>query len=97
MKVRFTPSGRRQFLSVIAFLLEENPLAASRFRIKSEKLLRRLSRFPRSGRAIPEFPDLPHREVLCPPYRIFYRFHGKTVWVVSVLHGARIPTIPEEP
>jgi toxin ParE1/3/4 len=96
VKVRFTPSGRRGFLAVVAFLLEENPPAAEGFRKKAEKRLRRLARFPRSGRAIPEFPDLPHREVLCPPYRFFYRIQGKTVWIVSVLHGARIPQAPGE-
>jgi plasmid stabilization system protein ParE len=55
-----------------------------------------LERFPDSGRKLPEFPDLPHREVVVPPYRFFYRVHGRTVWVVAVWHGAREVQEPSE-
>jgi len=48
-------------------------------------------------RKIPEFPDLPHRELLVPPYRFFYRPVGETVWIVAVWHGAQIPAPPPNP
>src|SRR2546426_5990347 len=54
----------------------------------------RLARYPKSGRLIPEFPDLPYREVTVSPYRFFYRAEGKTIWVVAVCHGAPIPDEP---
>jgi plasmid stabilization system protein ParE len=38
---------------------------------------------------IPEFPELPHREVIVSPYRFFYRVEGKTVWIVTVFQGAQ--------
>ena len=91
MKVRVTPSARAQSLSAIGYILRENPLAARRFRQGAGKILRRLERFPRSGRSIPEFPGLPSREALCPPYRFFYRIQGATIWVVAVWHGAQLP------
>ena len=94
MKVRFTPSGKTQFLSVIRRIHRDDPSAAIRFRRRSEKILRRLERFPRSGRVIPEFPQLPFREVLVSPYRFFYRIQGKTIWVVAVWHGAQLPEMP---
>ena len=94
MKVRFTPSGRRQFLGVVAYVARDDPTAARRFRQRAETVLRRLERFPRSGRILPEFPDLPYREVIVAPYRFFYRVEGKTVWVVAVWHGAQIPEQP---
>ena len=95
MRVRFTPSGRIQFLTAIAYIRRDNPTAAIRFRRKAERLLRRLERFPESGRHLPEFADLPYREVIVTPYRFFYRVEGKTVWVVAVWHGAQIPETPE--
>ena len=94
MKVRFTPSGRLQFLSALAYIARDNPQAAFRFRKKAERVLRRLSRFPQSGRLITEFPDLPFREVLVSPYRFFYRPGGKTVWVVACWHGVQLPPEP---
>jgi plasmid stabilization system protein ParE len=43
---------------------------------------------------VPEFPDLPYREVIVSPYRFFYRIKEATVWVVAVCHGAQPPEEP---
>ncbi|MBZ5637584.1 MAG: type II toxin-antitoxin system RelE/ParE family toxin [Acidobacteriia bacterium] len=94
MRVRFTPSGRIQFLTAIAYIQRDDPRAALRFRNRAAKALRRLLRYPESGRLIPEFPDLPLREVVVPPYRFFYRREGKVIWVVAAWHGAQIPNEP---
>ncbi|MBI2370011.1 MAG: type II toxin-antitoxin system RelE/ParE family toxin [Deltaproteobacteria bacterium] len=94
MRVRFTPSGRLQFLAALAYVHGDNPEAARKLRLRAERMLRRLSRYPKSGRLIREFPELPYREVVIPPYRFFYRVEGKTVWVVAVWHGAQLPAEP---
>ena len=75
----------------LSFIARDNRHAAYRFRKKAERALRRLSRFPESGRLIPEFPDLPFREVVVPPYRLFYRREGESVWVVACWQGAQLP------
>jgi plasmid stabilization system protein ParE len=94
LQLRFTPSGREQFLAAVAYIRADDPAAAKRFRVRAEKVLRRLERFPQSGRVIPEFPELPHREVIVAPYRFFYKVVTKTVWVVAVWHGAQLPQKP---
>ena len=94
MKVKFTPSARAQFLERLEFIRQDNPIAARKFRQKAEKALERIEGFPDSGRSIPEFPDLPHREVLVKPCRFFYRVRGATVWIVAVWHGAQLPEGP---
>jgi len=96
LKVLFTPSGRDQFLAAIAYIYRENPAAAVIFRRKAEKVLSRLRKFPQSGRVLPEFPDLPFREVIVSPYRFFYRVKEKTVWIVAVWHGAQLSKEPNE-
>ena len=96
MKIRFTPSARTQFLAAIVYIYRDNPTAARAFRLKAEKALSRLRRFPRSGRILPEFPDLPFREVIVAPYRFFYHAEGNTVWIVAVWHGAQLPQEPHE-
>ena len=95
MRVRFTASGRIQFLAAIAYIRRDNPSAASDFRSVAERRLRRLQRFPISGRHVPGFPGLPYREVSIAPYRIFYLVEGETVWIVAVWHGAQLPQAPE--
>ncbi|MDP2605532.1 MAG: type II toxin-antitoxin system RelE/ParE family toxin [Deltaproteobacteria bacterium] len=95
MRVRFTPNGRSQFLGALTYIRRDNPLAAQRFRERAEQVLKRLERFPNSGRHLSEFPQLPHREVIVWPYRFFYRQQGEIIWVVAVWHGAQIPKVPD--
>ena len=94
MTIRFTPTARAEFLAAIEYIRKDNPGAAVQFRRKAAKALRRLNRFPSSGRKLPEFPDLPFREVVIAPYRFFYRVEGKAVWIVAVWHGAQQPSEP---
>jgi toxin ParE1/3/4 len=94
VKVQFTPSARAQFLSALSYIRKDKPSAAVSFRNQSEKILRRLEDFPESGRTIPEFPELPYREVVISPYRFFYRIKNKYVWIVAVWHGAQLPKEP---
>ncbi len=96
MQLRFTATARGQFLEAINYIRADRPQAARAFRKRAEKSLRRLRRFPESGRHLPEFPDLPHREVIVSPYRFFYRVVDETVWIVAVWHGAQLPRKPDE-
>ena len=96
MRVLFTPSGRNHFLAAINFIDSEDTHAARAFRKKAEKTLLRLKRFSGSGMALPEFPDLPFREVAIGPCRFIYRVKQKTVWIVAVWHSIRLPKNPTE-
>ncbi len=51
-----------------------------------------LQTFPESGRHLPEFPNLPHRELLLGNYRIIYRYNSdqNSVYFVTVVHGSRL-------
>jgi toxin ParE1/3/4 len=91
VRIRFTDSARTQFLAGLAYIHEDRPSAAVRVRKRAELALRRLAQFPESGRVIPEFPELPYREVLVPPFRFFYLVRGETVWIVAVWHSAQMP------
>ena len=94
MTVRFTASARKQFLDFVRLIARDRPIAAKHFATKAKKTLRRLARFPDSGRHLPEFPDLPHRETIIPPLRFFYKIQDKIVWIVAVWHSAQIPDAP---
>jgi toxin ParE1/3/4 len=72
--VRFTPSARAQSLAAVASIRRDNPPAAAQLRRQAERVLRRLQRFPNSGRVIPEFPELPYREVVITPWQTFQQW-----------------------
>lgn len=95
MRVLFTPTGRRQFLEAVAYIYRDNPSASLSFRNKAEKTLSRLTKFPESGRLIPEFSDLPFREVIVRPYRFFYKVKDEIVWIIAVWQSAQLPEDPE--
>ena len=94
--VRFTPQARAQFLAALAYIAADNPMAARELRVHAEASLSRLADYPESGRVLPEFPELPFREVIVTPYRFFYRVRDDAVWIVAVWHSAQLPDEPPE-
>lgn len=93
--LRFTPTARKQFLDALAYIHRDSPSAAKTFRDRSEETLRRLAIYPDSGRKIPEFPHLEHREVVVTPYRFFYRLEQAEIWIVAVWHDRQLPDEPQ--
>jgi toxin ParE1/3/4 len=96
MKVRFTAAARAQFLAALEYIRADNPAAALNLREKAAQSLSRLGEFPESGRVLPEFYDLPFREVVVAPYRFFYRVKADAVWIVAVWHGAQLAGEPAD-
>ncbi len=92
--VLFTPQARAQFLAAISYVAADNPEAARLLRARTATSLSRLADYPESGRVLPEFPELPFREVVVPPYRFFYRVRDDAVWIVAVWHSAQLPDEP---
>ena len=95
-RVLFTAAAREQFLAALSYIAADDPVAACRLRERAGAALARLADFPESGRVLPEFPELPFREVVVPPYRFFYRVKDDAVWVVAAWHSAQLPEVPEE-
>ncbi|MCK9264545.1 MAG: type II toxin-antitoxin system RelE/ParE family toxin [Deltaproteobacteria bacterium] len=95
MRILFTPTAHLQFIEALEYIQRDTPSATIDFRHKAEKSLSRLIKFPESGRLLPEFPDLPFREVIVQPYRFFYRIKDDVVWIVAAWHGAQLPHEPD--
>jgi len=79
LRVRFTPSARREFLEALEYVAQDSPAAADAILGRSVDGLVQLRDFPESGHILPEFPDLPYREVIVNPYRFFYHVVDDTV------------------
>ena len=79
---------------LLSCIHKDKPSAAVNLRNCAGRILRRLADFPGSVRIIPEFPDLPFREVFTSPYRFFYRIKEDTVWIAAVSHGGQLPDEP---
>jgi plasmid stabilization system protein ParE len=84
VRVRFTPQAEQQYLSALRYIRAKSPAAAASIQQQAEAAIAQLRSYPHSGHSIPEFPDLPHRELPVPPYRFFHRVVDGTVWIVAV-------------
>jgi toxin ParE1/3/4 len=78
-------------LEVIAEVIAlDKPDAAKRYVRRVFEAVARLEHFPNSGSIPPEIPDLPCRQVVVPPCRIFYRIEKGTVFILFVMRAEQL-------
>lgn len=55
-------------------------------------VIKKLTRFPKLGKHLLEFPNLPYREIIISNYRIIYRYNSihKIINIITIIHGARL-------
>ena len=77
--------------SIVRYIAKNNQEAAAKFGGKLIESVRYLEKFPRFGRVVPEQNDENIREIICKPYRIFYRVKDeiKVIEVIRFWHAAR--------
>lgn len=76
--------------AIAEYIAQDSPAYAAgviRTVISQTKML---SRFPRSGRKVPEFDDDNIRELLPYSYRVIYRIQDEEVLIAAVIHGKRL-------
>jgi len=78
-------------LGVIAdYIAIDKPDAAKRYVQRVFEAVDRLEQFPNSGSIPPEIPDLPYRQVVVPPCRIFYRAEEKHIFILYVMRSDQL-------
>lgn len=85
MTVVWTELAFAQLNAINGYL--ENPRAAERVIRRIRHRVRQLSRFPLSGRVIPEFRDSTRREVIVGQFRVFHRIEEEQIVILSVVDG----------
>ena len=77
------------------YIARDSPLYARHQVERICNSIERLSQFPESGRHLPEFQYLPHREVTVDNYRVIYRHEpvSEEVILVSIVHDRRLLTM----
>jgi toxin ParE1/3/4 len=90
--VEVTDWAQRDIRSTHKYIAEDNPQAADRWQASIERMILRLETFPFAHEVIPEAADLgvDYRHNLFGNYRIVYRVQGDRVFVLRVIHAARL-------
>ena len=91
-KIKWTRRALKDLSDIYEFIARNSGLYA---RIQVERLqdaVANLNNFPSMGRTVPEFQNLPYREILVGDYRVIYRHDEKRkqVNVMAVVHGRRL-------
>jgi toxin ParE1/3/4 len=73
--------------TIAEYIALDKPDAAQRYIQRVFTAVERLSQFPRSGSIPPEIPNLPYRQVIVPPCRVFYRFSKDYVFIIFVMRS----------
>jgi len=73
--------------TIADYIALDKPDAAARIVQQVFARVERLIQFPKSGGRVPELPDLPYRQLVVPPYRIFYRMEGRDILIVFIMRG----------
>lgn len=92
-KVVVTPEAERDLDHVFRFVARENPDVARKFVAGLRRRLKTLASMPRRAALAPEdgLDGLEIRHLVHGHYRIVFAIAGKTVVVLQVRHGARLP------
>ncbi len=82
-------TAREDVAEILEYIRVDSPQAAVKIVVEIHYHLKRLPRFPKSGRIIPEVGDPSLREIVVRPYRLMYRLEGRRAVILRVLHGKR--------
>ncbi|MGH7739267.1 MAG: type II toxin-antitoxin system RelE/ParE family toxin [bacterium] len=91
VKVRWTREAVSDLEGIFDFIAKDS-IQYARWQVENLSLAaQKLESYPRLGRRLPEFPHLPHREIISGNYRIIHRYDmvSKIVHVISIVHGRR--------
>lgn len=81
--------ARAELQAITEYIKRDSNASARTVATKLAKEVRRLERFPFSGRIVPEWEKPSFREVIVYNYRVVYRLGLETVSVLTIMHSRR--------
>jgi toxin ParE1/3/4 len=90
--VQITPAAERDVEEIWTYISEDSQEAAAAFILRLEEQINALEQFPERCALIPENEQLgtPYRHLLYGAYRTIFRISDRTVFILRIIHGARL-------
>jgi toxin ParE1/3/4 len=90
--VRITPAAERDVEEIWSYIADDSPENGTSFILRLEEQIEALEHFPERCPLIPENETLGtgYRHLVFGAYRTIFRVTGDTVFIVRVIHGARL-------
>jgi plasmid stabilization system protein ParE len=90
LEVAWSSEAREDLNEILLFIGRDSPVHAAAVLEEIEQSVDKLSGFPRLGHCVPELHDENLREVVVYSFRVIYRVRPDCVYVLGVVHGARL-------
>jgi plasmid stabilization system protein ParE len=90
--VEITPAAERDVEEIWTYITADSPENAAAFILRLEEQIDTLEQFPERCPLIPENELLgtTYRHLLYGAYRTIFRVSGRTVYILRIIHGARL-------
>ena len=92
-QITWAPEARDVLKDIILDMRAEYPMAARKFMTLIHAKLDQLTDFPFIGRKLPEYPNLPYREIMVGHYRMIYRAEATSIQIITFWYDRRLLTI----
>ena len=83
----WTEPALKDLETIAEYIALDKPNAAQRYVQKVFAAVERLAQFPKSGSIPGEISNLPYRQVVVPPCRVFYRSSKDYVFIIFVMRS----------
>ncbi len=95
MKIVWSPLAVDRVFEIAEYIALDKPSAAENWVDTVFESVKRLKKFSRSGRVIPEIQLDEFREIILDNYRIIYRIEEKQVSILTVRSGKEVLPVDE--
>jgi toxin ParE1/3/4 len=89
-RVIWTEPALADLDAIADYIALDNSEAARRLVQRVFKHVEQLEQHPKSGSVPSELRGSRYRQIVEPPYRVFYRSDGKRVWILHVMRSERL-------
>ena len=89
-RLRWTAQAVKDVETICEFIAKDSIVYAHLFAKDILQTVKRLAKFPKSGRIVPEFSNENIREIILGNYRIIYRIKNNIIEILTVYHSARL-------
>ncbi len=89
MKVFWTDTAVKHLSGIYAYIAQNSPQYARRMVDRLTRRSEQISKFPSSGRIVPELETEQIREVIEGSYRIIYYIKPDQIDILAVIHGSQ--------
>jgi addiction module RelE/StbE family toxin len=90
MIIEWSPLSAERLTDIVDHISEDNPKAARKLATRIFASIEMLTKFPKSGRIVPELGIPKYREILVGNYRIIYSIVEDTIYILTIRHQKQI-------